>query len=705
MWSSWGPFDPKREQFDESLLPADAEAFAASRAEIWLWRHNGDLPLAILDPRTDRLRPVPLPAQLPETHGECRLRLLGEDDDSVFFLTTAAHRDDLRETDHAGMLCWTRRTGELRLVEPLAEGGRMHLSPGPTWWYDAGRGRVVTRGTDRAAPGIPLAWLQRAATEERRGDQLRLAVPAVGRDGGVYAIDLARSTATQLGSAADQLAGAMVHSFTFDAANKRLFVCTSGGLTILTLPEHRVVTHVTADDGLPSDNVMEALPDGDRVYLRCDHADGWTSYHLKSGLIAGSADLSPAERERLGKRAEQSLRAANKTPLLEGEATCQADHGGKQYMGGRGGLVIWGGNDREPTLTIAARDAKELPAVYQRDEAEVEQLRPRADRPDDLARWLRHANPLVRADVVRSVRQKNALSDQWLTALKPALADEAAPVRSHAAAAVARGRGAVPPADARRGPASRRGRVAPQRVARRCPSPGDPHHRSDRGGALLRGADAVSQSAGAARGDRPSRRRAAGGPAGRAGGPSHGRAGRRSPPRDRQPGAAGRADRAAAHPQLAVRRRRPARRADAARAAAPRPAPGVRPTGAAAAVRCAARSADGARPGSDAAVRAGPGQTAQAITLRRSTRCGAAGRRRKLLLPPARRDGIRPTRSNARRRDATAASRPIRLLAHSSLPVVSGTREPAAARAIGWKRTSCRIQRLLGRPLRRVLRR
>src|SRR5262249_8465944 len=98
---------------------------------------------------------------------------------------------------------------------------------------------------------------------------------------------------TRLGSAEAELPGREVHRLVIDKEEKRLYVCTSGGLLILSLPDHKVLARITKADGLPADEVLDVARIGDRLYFACrtsrlggtPEVPGLAALDRKTGLI------------------------------------------------------------------------------------------------------------------------------------------------------------------------------------------------------------------------------------------------------------------------------------------------------------------------------------------------------------------------------------------------------------------------------------
>jgi hypothetical protein len=200
-------------------------------------------------------------------------------------------------------------------------------------------------------------------------------------------VDTTRSTWLKRGSARDELTGRVVHALAFDEERERLYVCTSGGVTILSLPEHRIVGRVTADDGLPSDSVRGARLQGRTLILCCAVSGGDETSGDRLGASPAAVDLPTGLVQRLskadgialgsdlpessavfnrrgqllepGEEEEWEALPPEKTlPFLGGPRTVDVEHDGQRYLGGPNGLVILTAPERPLKWDMPLRTVK-----------------------------------------------------------------------------------------------------------------------------------------------------------------------------------------------------------------------------------------------------------------------------------------------------------------------------------------------------------
>jgi HEAT repeat protein len=110
-------------------------------------------------------------------------------------------------------------------------------------------------------------------------------------EGGLFAIDRGPDGTlrwTKRGARDGELTDFYVKKIVADDAARRAYVCTNGGVSILSIPDGAVAGRITVSDGLPSNKVEDVVRIGDRLYLACELGDeggGLAVQDLRTGLI------------------------------------------------------------------------------------------------------------------------------------------------------------------------------------------------------------------------------------------------------------------------------------------------------------------------------------------------------------------------------------------------------------------------------------
>src|SRR5262249_13119983 len=249
------------------------------------------------------------------------------------------------------------------------------------------------------------------------------------------------------GHAASELSHFRVNKIVFDDDAKKAYVCTDGGVSVLSLPEGNVVGRITVSDGLPSNRVTDVVRVGDKLCFGCgpfrveggvaildlktgqihrfNKRDGLPSYHIKelhaegdkvhvlfdtflpsaswdhhhgdrTGAVAVGNEITfkscildlkthkiVAGNEILKPQGEKSMRL----PLLGGTVTVDVVHQGKRYLGGSRGLLIL----EDPKMTFAERPTVAVKRILTRTQRWLAEARERSvsvRSPEDLAKLL-----------------------------------------------------------------------------------------------------------------------------------------------------------------------------------------------------------------------------------------------------------------------------------------------------------------------------
>jgi HEAT repeat protein len=291
LWAPQSVYDPESEEFRR--IDTDVrqwQIIGATDREIWAdaWvndrlRHRP----AVLDPRTLKLKVLPIidPTRSRELqNGE--FSLLGEHEGRVW----------LAGQNPAIVVVYDRATGALKT----------HLGPLPetAGWIAPDRAQQALaavkldlrgdRGPRLCAVPLPGKRLLvgnaivREWAEDNLGydDNDGMSHHVQDLEGGLFEVDPAAGTWRKIGVPEESLSDFYVKKWVRDGA--RLYVCTSGGLTLMSLPEGKVIGRITVSDGLPSNKVEDAVRIGDRLYIACELGDengGLAVQDLQTGLI------------------------------------------------------------------------------------------------------------------------------------------------------------------------------------------------------------------------------------------------------------------------------------------------------------------------------------------------------------------------------------------------------------------------------------
>lgn len=484
LWTGYSVFDEAQGTFTRLAVDArEWQIIGATSQEIWadVWvndklRHRP----ALIDP--DKLTAKVLPLTTVGT-GEGLLvnrpfEVLAEDPDHVWLLGEGYR-----------LVEYSRRTGETRLV---ISPGAPQTPRGPAVWrsYEGGHFFRYYCGTDTRVPipGLTLdgdrgpyfSWQERPGgtillgsaigrewREDNSGfdDERGMSMHVQDLEGGLFAINADTLEWQKLGTTQDELSDFYVKRVVFDDEANLAYVCTNGGVTVLSLPEGRPVRRITVSDGLPSNKVEDVARVGDRLYLACELGDaggGLAVLDLKTGLIntlrmSDGLGMDKVKRlwsegkklhilygtayaGRMQARARRWVQAAGSDmvvtcpssvldtvtgkftdgtetwppatapdpdrliPYLGGSILVDDTHRGKRYLGGTHGLlIVEAGSSLGTGLDLPRAAATPVLSQRQRWLAEMETRRPRSVSRADLARDLQDENPFYRADALAAL--------------------------------------------------------------------------------------------------------------------------------------------------------------------------------------------------------------------------------------------------------------------------------------------------------------
>jgi len=254
-------------------------------------------------------------------------------------------------------------------------------------------------------------------------------------EGGLFEIDTKTLRWKKLGSRAKELTDFYVKRIYFDDRDRKAYICTNGGVTILSLPDYEIAGRITVSDGLPSNKVEDCVRIGEKLYMACELGDedgGLAVKDLKTGLIqrlsmsdglkcdkikrlrADGTDLhilygtiygvraynTPQDDSIQAKGADDrvrtftssildtktdELRSGNEVlpaprppddkkqlPYLGGAVLCDVTHAGKRLIGGTHGLVIVRpGVDVENRMQFPLEPVKPVLSLQQKQLAEA----------------------------------------------------------------------------------------------------------------------------------------------------------------------------------------------------------------------------------------------------------------------------------------------------------------------------------------------
>jgi hypothetical protein len=396
LWSAHGPYHPRSGSFVSDWPLSAPSFFDANGREVWAHLYlngNPDAPgLAVFDLSTGRLRVVP-----------------GGLDDHL------------------------RRTGQPRESPPPRGEEWPVLAFGRRWWSPGPKDGLHTRRPGSPQDGLP-SFLVKATQQEIAPGRFLVGVPEESGRGGLYEVDAERMTWQRRSPDEDELVGAYVSHLLFDEPAGRLYVSTGAGVSILSLPGHRVVGRVTRADGLFQFPGAAVARRGRLLIIREDHF-GPTEAHLDldTGLLRPRLrDGAAGPKRPAAPRAE-----GQRLPWLGGKVLVDVTRDGKRYLGGERGLLILdgpGAGEKTGWPRVAVRLVK---TAAQRWEEEEQRTKAPVARPADLAHWLGHGNPLLRAKAVDEVGQRDEQDRlPFLPVLGRALRDESPKVRAAVARAL-----------------------------------------------------------------------------------------------------------------------------------------------------------------------------------------------------------------------------------------------------------------------------
>jgi HEAT repeat protein/tetratricopeptide (TPR) repeat protein len=484
LWTGYAVYDEKQGSFTRLSVDArEWQIIGATSKEIWadVWvndklRHRP----ALVDP--DKLTVKVLPLTTVGT-GDGMLvnrpfEVLAEDQDHVWLLGESIAPFE-----------YSRLTGETRLV----------ISPevpqtprGPAVWrsYEGGQFFRFYCGTATRMdiPGLILngdrgpyfSWQERtdgtlllgsAIVREWQEDNMGsdddegMSQHVQDLEGGLFVVQPDTLRWEKLGAPDEELSDFYVKRIVFDDAADQAYVCTNGGVTVLSLPEGKPVGRITVSDGLPSNKVEDVARIGDKLYLACELGDaggGLAVRDLRTGLVNTlrmSDGLGMDKVKRLwvegpklhilygtayaGRMQAKARRwvevpgnnmvvtcpssvldtttgvftdgtelwpAATapdpdrRIPYLGGSVLVDETHRGKRYLGGTHGLLVVEPEAKlEPALNLASVVARPVLSQQQRWLADLETRQPRPVSRAELARDLQDDNLFYRAEALAAL--------------------------------------------------------------------------------------------------------------------------------------------------------------------------------------------------------------------------------------------------------------------------------------------------------------
>ena len=291
LWGEKSFYDPVAEEFKAiDVNHKQWHIIGATEHEVWADAYvNNELRHrpAILDPETFAFTVLPISGLgRSDELQNSDFRLLGESNGLVWLagnnpnilVTYDRTTKTLRKTADPVPADLARQAGEhiagaLAHVKLALSGDR-----GPTFCsVPAGGGRLLVG-----------ASLIREWQEDNLGydDNTGMSHHIQDLEGGLFLVDPTAGTWNKIGTADEQLSDFYVKRCVRD--NDRLYVCSNGGVTILSLPDGKIIGRITVSDGLPSNKVEDLARIGDRLYLACELGDdggGLAAMDLKTGLI------------------------------------------------------------------------------------------------------------------------------------------------------------------------------------------------------------------------------------------------------------------------------------------------------------------------------------------------------------------------------------------------------------------------------------
>jgi len=502
LWSRHGVYSEASGEFTQlpiEIEPSHWRLIGASAHEIWAdvyvddeLRHRP----ALVDPATLAIRVLPIAnvrtGEKLMVNGE--FAIVTEDADHVWLMG-----------DGGTLTVYDRNIGELRLVRQAESNKPVHLGPA-VWQRNGYDGRFIHyycgSATSEEVPGLTLhgdrgptfRWQQHdgklllgsAIIREWREDNMGsddndgMSQHIQDLEGGLFAINPDTLAWEKLGTQTTELSDFYVKRIVFDDAAHCAYVCTNGGVTVLSLPDGTPVRRITVSDGLPSNKVEDVARIGNTLFFACELGDdrgGLATMDLTSGLLqtytmADGLGMDKVKRLRvegtklhilygtvyLRGRDELSHRWVrvkdqervvtcpssildtltwtftdgteflppatppddSKTlPYLGGAVLLDEVHGGKRYLGGTHGLLIL---DAEATVAGLPSPTQPIKLVRSRRQqwlADVEVRRPGRMSHDELARALQDDNPYYRAEAL--ARQDFNTVNDYLDLLLPQL--------------------------------------------------------------------------------------------------------------------------------------------------------------------------------------------------------------------------------------------------------------------------------------------
>jgi len=352
LWSGQSVFNEKAGEF-EPLRCDDRythwQCIGATSREVWADVYvNNDLRHrpALVDLQTLEVRPLSI-SNAPRGRDLCI--------SGIFMVLTEKENRVWLQGDSSS-LTYDRTNGVLSLHGSIWEGGReRHVGPA-VWRADSGRlWRYHPESNTREEIPIPEldgdrgpklalkafpdgkillgAAIIREWSEDNLGfdDNNGMSHHVQDIEGGLFEIDTETHRCEKLGSPSQELSDFYVKRIFFDDGAKRAYVCTNGGVTVLSLPDARPVCRITVSDGLPSNKVEDVVRIGENLYFACELGDdrgGLAVMDVRSGQVHSLFMADGLESDKV-----RRLRAdGSKLNIIYGTVY---ERGGRHELGGR----------------------------------------------------------------------------------------------------------------------------------------------------------------------------------------------------------------------------------------------------------------------------------------------------------------------------------------------------------------------------------
>lgn len=482
-------YDAQSEEF--TALPdagKPSQLIGTTNGEIWADVYVDDTRRhrpAIINPETLHMRVIPVTAARtePPLCVNSAFRIVADDGQNVWMLC-----------EYSKVARYNRAEDRLTLAERNYETTAENI--GPATWNANQEGGQFYRfycgsRTVQRIPGLTLEGDRSPYFQWREFDPDRLLLGAaiirewqednLGFDdndgmshhiqdleGGLFEIDTKTMEWQKLGARDGELCDFYVKRIYIDEQDSRAYLCTNGGVSILSLPDATSIERITVSDGLPSNKVEDVVRIGNRLYFACELGDedgGLAVMDLKTGFIQRRLTLDGLKCNKIkrlqvegtklhilygtlygvrayntaladsiqARGADERVRtfrssildtetwtlsegrevlpaasapdASQRVPWLGGAVLCDVTYGDKRLVGGTHGLLVLPARESvaiDDRLSVIPAEPRRSLRQQQLADARNVSIR-RGLSPDELATWLRHDNPYVRAEAMTKV--------------------------------------------------------------------------------------------------------------------------------------------------------------------------------------------------------------------------------------------------------------------------------------------------------------